>query len=138
MSDDTWNRVRAEIEQARTAPAASEALSRLRAARDIIDGLINETMAEALVQGEGSIRAVAGMAGFSENAVGPRLARSAALAPYAREDGRVTSAEVHRAQYDYRNPDAARSPMKFVKRVSKRDSAKDSTNKGSTKRREDS
>ena len=105
----------ARIEQARLAPeAAAEA----------------KAMARALVTGRSSLRSVGAGAGLSENAVGPRLARTPMLAAYANDNGRVTASGVERARYDHetgRRPEpgidstdstnsteqAPRQPMRF-------------------------
>ena len=70
-------------------------------------------MAEAVLHQQGvAARRPAPKAGLSENAVGPRLARTAALAPYANDEGRVTAAGVERARYDAETgaPPPAASP----------------------------
>lgn len=93
------------IRDALTAAAASsapaEALPHLRAAADRLTDLIDDTMARALVTGRSSLRSVGAGAGLSENAVGPRLARTPMLAPYANDNGRVTASGVERARYDH-------------------------------------
>ncbi|WP_134767169.1 hypothetical protein [Nocardioides sp. 1609] len=97
------------------------ALPHLREAAERLTGLIDETMAEAVVRGGSSLRSAGMRAGLSENAVGPRLARTAALGAYANDDGRVTAAAVERARYDAETgapapakPPAA--PMRFKAR----------------------
>lgn len=104
---------------------ADEALPHLRAAADTLAELIDESMAEAVVHRRASLRGAGAKAGLSENAVGPRLARTAALAPYANKDGRVTAAAVERARYDAETgapppaaPAAAPAPMRFQARRS--------------------
>jgi hypothetical protein len=57
-------------------------------------------MAAVLVAEGGTIRTAGALAGLSENAVGPRLARTRLLAAYGSESGRVTAAGVERARYD--------------------------------------
>jgi hypothetical protein len=118
----------AAIQAALTTAAASaepaEALPHLRAAADRLTDLIDDTMARALVTGRTSLRSVGAGAGLSENAVGPRLARTPMLAPYANDNGRVTASGVERARYDHetgRTPEAGpdhadqepRPPMRF-------------------------
>ena len=120
----TWNDIYEAVETAQLAKEAAETLSHLRSARDILDEMINERMATAVVTDGVSIRAAASMAGFSENTAGPRLARSSVLGSYAREDGRITSAEVHRARYDYQTSQS-KSPMKFTARKSPRKESDD-------------
>lgn len=76
------------------------ALPLLRSAADRLTRLIDDTMAEAVLSGSASLRSAGAQAGLSENAVGPRLARTPSLAAYANEAGRVTAASVQRARYD--------------------------------------
>ena len=77
-----------------------EALPHLREAADGLTALIDESMAEALIAGKASLRSAGASAGLSENAVPPRLARTALLGAYANPEGRVTAAAVERAKYD--------------------------------------
>ena len=79
-------------------PAA--ALPLLREAQQHLTVAIDEAMAAVLVTEGGSIRTAGALAGLSENAVGPRLARTRLLAAYGTETGRVTAAGVERARYD--------------------------------------
>lgn len=102
---------------------ADQALPYLRAAADTLAELIDESMAEAVVHQKASLRGAGAKAGLSENAVGPRLARTTALAPYANDEGRVTAAAVERARYDAETgapppaaPAAAPAPMRFKSR----------------------
>ncbi len=101
---------------------ADEALPHLRTAADHLAELIDESMAEAVVHQKASLRAAGARAGLSENAVGPRLARTSALAGYANDDGRVTAAAVERARYDAETgtpppaAPAAPAPMRFKAR----------------------
>ncbi|GAA5035507.1 hypothetical protein GCM10023258_37450 [Terrabacter aeriphilus] len=98
--------VRTSIEAAATALAASdptrprEALPLLRRAQEHLTAAIDEAMAAALVADGGTIRTTGALAGLSENAVGPRLARTRLLAAYGTEAGRVTATGVERARYD--------------------------------------
>ena len=93
------------LERARRALADADpgdparALPHLRRAQELITAAIDEAMAAAVVEGE-TLRAAGALAGLSENAVGPRLARTRTLAAYQSEDGRVTAAGVARARYD--------------------------------------
>ena len=85
---------------------------------------IDEAMAAVILEEGGSIRAAGALAGLSENAVGPRLARTAPLAAYTAESGRVTAKGVERALYDLErghvaHDDAARPPLRFRARRSK-------------------
>jgi hypothetical protein len=99
------NPIESAVEHARHALAALDpsdlaaALPRLREVQELITSAIDEAMAAAVVEGE-TLRAAGAMAGLSENAVGPRLARTRTLAAYQSEDGRVTAAGVERARYD--------------------------------------
>jgi len=80
--------------------APSAALPLLRAAQEHVTTAIDEAMAAVLVAEGGTIRTTGALAGLSENAVGPRLARTRLLAAYGSESGRVTAAGVERARYD--------------------------------------
>src|SRR3954467_9761643 len=101
---------------------ADEALPHLREAADRLTALIDEAMAEALLQGKVSLRAAGGAAGRSAQAAPPRLARTQTLGAYANEDGRVTAAGVERAKYDHESgtpkpaPAPAAAPMRFKPR----------------------
>ena len=119
--------IRADLDAATQAPGPTEALPHLRAAADRLTDLIDETMAQAVLTGEASLRSAGLGAGLSENAVGPRLARTAALGAYANESGRVTASGVERAKYDAElgtarpaaaapRAAAARAPMRFKPR----------------------
>ncbi|HET8986970.1 MAG TPA: hypothetical protein VFN43_00530 [Humibacillus sp.] len=86
---------------AATDPAApAAALPLLREAQQHLTVAIDEAMAAVLVTEGGSIRTTGALAGLSENAVGPRLARTRLLAAYGTESGRDTAAGVERARYD--------------------------------------
>lgn len=94
----SYKRIRTELDRAEAADA-STALTHLRAVLDIVSELIDEQLVRAVLDEEMSLRSAGAKAGLTENAVGPRLARSPLLAGYAR-DGRVTAGEVKRARYD--------------------------------------
>ena len=99
------------------------ALPYLREAVDRLTELIDESMAAAVLTGQASLRSAGARAGLTENAVGPRLARTRALSEYADDRGRVTAAGVERAKYDLesgvpRQPAAAPAPMRFKPRRS--------------------
>jgi hypothetical protein len=99
------------------------ALPYLREAADRLTELIDESMAAAVVTGQASLRSAGAQAGMTENAVGPRLARTLALGAYADDRGRVTAAGVERAKYDLesgvpKQPAAAPAPMRFKPRRS--------------------
>lgn len=119
--------IRADLDAAKSAPGAREALPHLRSAADRLTDLIDESMANAVLSGAASLRSAGVGAGLSENAVGPRLARTSALRAYANDDGRVTASGVERARYDQETgsaPPAAsaarapRQPMRFKPRRS--------------------
>lgn len=116
--------VRAELDAAERVIGESNperALTHLRAAADRLAGLIDETMAEAVLSGGATLRSAGASAGLTENAVGPRLARTDALAPYANDSGRVTASGIRRAQYDRETgadppPTEPREPLRFKPR----------------------
>jgi hypothetical protein len=107
---------------AATGLEADEALPHLREAADRLTSLIDESMAEALLQGKVSLRSAGARAGMTENAVPPRLARTQTLGAYANEDGRVTAAGIERAKYDHESgtpkpaPAPAAAPLRFKPR----------------------
>ena len=98
--------IRAAIDAAATALAGADAevpsaaLPLLRVAQEHVTAAIDEAMAAVLVSEGSTIRTAGALAGLSENAVGPRLARTRLLAAYGSESGRVTAAGVERARYD--------------------------------------
>jgi hypothetical protein len=114
--------VRAALDAARGLDAG-EALPHLREAADRLTELIDESMAEALLQGSVSLRSAGAAAGLTENAVPPRLARTRTLGAYANDAGRVTASAIERAKYDHESgtprpaPDAPK-PMRFKPRRS--------------------
>ena len=120
-ADPRYDAIREALAAAEESSEPAEALPQLRAAADGLTDLIVDTMARALVTGRTSLRSVGAGAGLSENAVGPRLARTPMLAPYANESGRVTASGVERARYDHetgRIPESGtdpepRPPMRF-------------------------
>lgn len=107
MSEDanSWAAIRESISDAEGTEDLSERLEHLRTALDTTNALINETMAQAVVYGNASLRSVASVAGFSENTVRPRLASTDLLSGYANPRGVISTAEVHRARYDYTSPE---------------------------------
>jgi hypothetical protein len=116
-----YTRIRSELACAEKADPAT-ALTHLRAVLDDVGRLIDETLANAVVDAELSLRAAAEKVGLTENAIGPRLATTAKLAGYA-ADGRVNAKGVMRARYDKETgiappptspPDA--KPMQFKRR----------------------
>ncbi len=96
------------------------ALPYLREAADRLTELIDESMAAAVLTGQASLRSAGAQAGLTENAVGPRLARTQTLGAYANEEGRVTAAAVERAKYDRESgtprPAPAAAPLRFKPR----------------------
>ena len=130
MSPDphAFDAVRAALDAA-TGLDADEALPHLREAADRLTELIDESLAEAVLTGQASLRSAGARAGLSENAVGPRLARTRTLGGYANDGGRVTASGVERAKYDVETgapPPAAKPasrspgdrPMRFKTRRS--------------------
>ncbi len=126
--DPRFAAIRDALAAAADSPEPAAALPHLRAAADRLTDLLDDTMARALVTGRTSLRSVGAGAGLSENAVGPRLARTPVLAPYANDNGRVTASGVERARYDHetgRTPepgidtDQPRPPMRFRPRTPK-------------------
>ncbi len=119
LDPTTLTQIRTALDSAENADAA-DALPLLRDAAEKLAGLIDASLAEAVLADGASLRAAGARAGLSENAVGPRLARTAALAPYAK-DGRVTASAVERARYDResgtpRVADTPPKPMRFIPR----------------------
>jgi len=118
-----FDAVRAALDRA-SGLDAEEALPHLREAAEQLTGLIDESLAEAVLTGTATLRSAGARAGLSENAVGPRLARTRTLAPYANDGGRVTAAGIERAKYDHETgtapptppEDRAAPPMRFKPR----------------------
>ncbi len=77
-----------------------QALPLLREALSQVSQAIDDAMAAVVVAQAGSIRTAGALAGLSENAVGPRLARTSLLGAYGSDAGRVTASGVERARYD--------------------------------------
>ena len=114
----------AEAELAQVdAEQPDEALPHLRAAQEHLTAAVDEAMAAAIVEAGSSIRTAGMLAGLSENAVGPRLARTSLLAAYGSDTGRVTASGVERARYDLEQGrhrpadeaegDSAKKPLRF-------------------------
>jgi len=121
MSDDTTvDDVRRALDAA-DGGTPEEALPHLREAAERLTELIDAALADAVLTGGASLRSAGVQAGLSENAVGPRLARTQQLGAYADERGRVTAAGVERAKYDRESgtprpaPERA-APMRFKPR----------------------
>jgi hypothetical protein len=105
----------------------STALPRLRAAAEHVSAAIDEAMAAAILEDGATIRTAGALAGLSENAVGPRLARTRDLGAYTGESGRVTAKGVERALYDRERGshraaepaapmDRPKAPLRFTRR----------------------
>jgi hypothetical protein len=113
------NAIRADLAVAEDLDAA-ESLPHLRSAADRLTALIDDSMAQALLNGRATLRSAGAGAGLSENAVGPRLARTRTLGAYVNDAGRVTAAGVQRAQYDSGNGTGRtteqREPLRFKPR----------------------
>src|SRR5690606_40209772 len=88
------------LETARRCETATEALPVLIEAQQELNRAVDEAMAAAVLEEGASLRQAGQLADLSENAVGPRLARTARLAAYATAEGRVTRTSVERARYD--------------------------------------
>lgn len=119
--------VRAALDAAEQAGAGRtvDALPKLREAAEHLTELIDTSMARSVIEDGASLRAAGAHAGLSENAVGPRLARTTALAAYANADGRVTAAGVERARYDLESgtPRTAAEPPKPMRFTPRRRSS---------------
>lgn len=118
-----YARIRAELDHAETSDPPT-ALGHLRTVLEEVSRLLDEQLAHAVVDDEMSLRAAGANAGLTENAVGPRLARTPLLAPYARSDGRVTAKEIQHARFDKKKggvpaapaPTTVSTPMRFKPR----------------------
>lgn len=118
-----YKRIREYLSEAEAAGSAAGSLQGLRSVLIEVGELLDEQLARAVVDDEMSIAAAGKSAGLTENAVGPRLANTARLAPYATGNGRVTAEDVKRARYDGRAkkplpPAAPAEPMRFKPRRS--------------------
>lgn len=102
--------------------SAKDALPLIAQAQDRLARAMDEAMAAAVLEEGSSLRQAGQLANLSENAVGPRLARTARLMPYATSEGRITRASVERARYDAElgrpapPPDRPIEPLKFRRR----------------------
>lgn len=107
---------------ARSRASATEALPALIDAQQLLNQAVDEAMAAAVLEEGASLRQAGQLADLSENAVGPRLARTARLSPYATPEGRVTRTSVERARYDAElgrpapASDAPPAPLRFRRR----------------------
>lgn len=98
--DDLIDSAADALEKARRSGSATEALPVLIEAQQQIAQAVDEAMAAAVLEEGASLRQAAALADLSENAVGPRLARTTRLRAYASPEGRVTRTAVERARYD--------------------------------------
>jgi hypothetical protein len=117
----TTNHQLGGADEAESADTATQALHHLRSILTEVGGLLDEKLASAVVDDELSLAAAGKHAGLTENAVGPRLANTARLAPYAGARGRVTAEDVKRArQHKYTGkplpPAPPAEPMRFKPR----------------------
>lgn len=118
---DRYTLIRSHLDRAQSAESAPEVLQHLRSVLTEVGQLLDEQLASAVIDDELSLAAAGKHAGLTENAVGPRLANTARLAPYATGEGRVTAEDVKRARrHKYaRNPlppAAGAQPMRFKPR----------------------
>ena len=103
-------------------PSATGALPMLTEAQQLLNRAVDEAMAAAVLEEGASLRQAGQLADLSENAVGPRLARTSRLGAYASDKGRVTRTSVERARYDAElgrpapAPQAGAPPLKFRRR----------------------
>ena len=110
------------LDRAAASDSAGDALPFITEAQERITRAIDEAMAAAVLEEGSSLRQAGQLANLSENAVGPRLARTARLMPYATPEGRVTRASVERARYDAElgrpapDPDQPVTPLRFRRR----------------------
>ena len=116
-----YNRIRQHLADAEAAESVAETLRELRSVLTEVGELLDEQLARAVVDDEMSLAAAGKNAGLTENAVGPRLANTARLAPYATSGNRVTAEDVKRARADkYAHtplpPAAPSEPMRFKPR----------------------
>jgi len=118
---DSYEKIRRHLADAETADSAARTLQHLRVVLTEVGKLLDEELARAVVDDEMSLAAAGKSAGLTENAVGPRLAATARLAPYATRGDRVTAEGVKRARHDkYANaplpPAAEPESMRFKPR----------------------
>ena len=107
VMSNPYEQIRRHLADAETASVTAESLQHLRLVLTEVGKLLDEQLARAVVDDEMSLAAAGKSAGLTENAVGPRLANTARLAPYATAGGRVTAEDVRRA----RNDKHARTPL---------------------------
>lgn len=113
--------IRTHLDRAESATTSAQALQHLRSVLTETGQLLDLELARAVVDDEMSLAAAGKHAGLTENAVGPRLANTARLAPYAGGGGRVTAEDVKRARRDKHAdtplpPVTPAEPMRFKPR----------------------
>lgn len=118
-----YNRIRQHLAEAEGAESVAHTLQALRSVLTEVGELLDEQLARAVVDDEMSLAAAGKSAGLTENAVGPRLANTARLAPYATSGKRVTAEDVKRARSDKHAqtplpPAGCSEPMRFKPRRS--------------------
>jgi hypothetical protein len=118
---DRYKLIRSHLDQAESSDSTAQVLQHLRSVLTEVGQLLDEQLASAVVDDELSIAAAGKHAGLTENAVGPRLASTARLAPYSTSGGRVSAEDVKRARQDKYTrqplpPAAAAEPMRFKPR----------------------
>ena len=118
---DRYKLIRSHLDQAESSDSTSQVLQHLRSVLTEVGQLLDEQLASAVVDDELSLAAAGKHAGLTENAVGPRLANTARLAPYSTSGGRVSAEDVKRARQDkYARqplpPAASAEPMRFKPR----------------------
>ena len=112
----------AAITRAAESTSAADALPLIAEAQEQLTRAIDQAMAATVLEEGTSLRQAGQLAHLSENAVGPRLARTARLMPYATPEGRVTRTSVERARYDAElgrpapTPDHPVEPLRFRRR----------------------
>lgn len=113
-----YRSIHQHLDRAESATTAADALLHLRSVLTEAGQLLDLELARAVVDDEMSLAAAGKHAGLTENAVGPRLASTARLAPYASGGGRVTAEDVKRARRDkYADtPLPPAEPMRFKPR----------------------
>ena len=120
--DSLISHAAAALGDASAATSARDVLPLLSRAQEQLTSAIDEAMAAAVLEEGTSLRQAGHLANLSENAVGPRLARTARLMPYATAEGRVTRTSVERARYDAETgrpapaPNHPIEPLRFRRR----------------------
>jgi len=120
--DSLISHAAAALGDAAVATSARDVLPLLSRAQEQLTYAIDEAMAAAVLEEGTSLRQAGQLANLSENAVGPRLARTARLMPYATAEGRVTRTSVERARYDAETgrpapaPNHPIEPLRFRRR----------------------